>query len=67
MSSDNVIHLAFRSPLNDTSNTETLACGNCKNKAWTAVYEATGDGFPRLKCTNCGTSGGLFGWVDNTR
>ena len=66
MTDDNVIHLAFRSPLSDTSSTETLACGTCKNKAWTAIYEAAGNGFPRLKCTNCGMSAGLFGWVGET-
>lgn len=58
-----VVHLAFRNPDLDTSSQETLACGFCKNKAWTVIYEAAGNGFPRLKCTCCAADGGLFGWM----
>ena len=60
-----VVFLAHRNPDAKTAGTEALACGNCQNKAWTAIYEASGDGFPRLRCTCCGWDGGRFGWVDN--
>lgn len=60
-----VIFLAHRNPDAKTTSTETLACGNCQNKAWTAIYEASGDGFPRLRCTCCGWDGGRFGWVND--
>ena len=60
----NVVFLAHRNPNIDTTSTEILACANCKNKTWKAVYEASGDGFPRLSCVICGTDGGRFGWVN---
>lgn len=60
-----VVFLAHRNEEYKTTSTEILACGNCGNKTWLAVYEAKGDGFPRLKCTCCGTSGAHFGWVSD--
>lgn len=61
-----VVFLAHRneSGTTDTSRIEVLSCGTCKNKAWMVVYEASGDGFPRMRCTCCGTDGGRFGWVN---
>jgi hypothetical protein len=59
-----VIHLAFRNPDVETSSQEVLSCGTCKNKTWVAVYEASGNGFPRLKCAACSQDAGHFGWVD---
>lgn len=63
---DRVIFLAHRNPNAKTTSTEALACGNCQNKAWSAIYESGGDGFPRLRCTCCGWDGGRFGWVHET-
>jgi len=59
-----VIHLAHRNDSTDTDFVEYLACKNCKNKTWIALYEQACRGFPRLKCACCGQDGGLFGWVD---
>ena len=65
MADSKVVFLAHRNPDAQTTITEALACGNCQNKAWTAIYEARGDGFPRLRCTCCGWDGGRFGWVSS--
>lgn len=62
--SEKVVFLACRSDSVRTSSSETLACGNCGNKAWTVLFEAKGEGFPRLSCTCCGWDGGRFGWLD---
>ena len=60
---ETVVFLAHRNDECKSTSTETLSCGNCNNKAWTVIYEAKGDGFPRLACTCCGWDGGHFGWV----
>jgi len=61
--SGRVIFLAHRNDSCVTSSQETLACGNCGNKAWTVLYEPKGARFPRLRCTCCGFDGGHIGWV----
>jgi hypothetical protein len=67
MTTEKVVFLAHRNDALKTSISETLACGNCNNKAWTVVYEAKGDGFPRLVCTCCGFDGGHFGWTEEKK
>ena len=57
-----VIFLAARNDRTDTSTIEVLSCKTCGNKAWTVVYES-GSQFPQMRCTCCGTDGGVFGWV----
>lgn len=64
---EKIVFLAHRNPDAKTSGLDVLACGNCKNKAWTAIYEESGNGFPRLSCTCCSWDGGLFGWVIDDR
>ena len=64
--SEKVVFLSDRNKELGVSADGVMACGNCKNKAWTVVYEDSGNGFPRLKCTCCGFDGGRFGWLDLT-
>lgn len=61
-----VIFLAHRNtnPKVTTDTVELLSCGTCHNKTWRAIYEASGEGFPRLVCAACGQDGGKFGWIN---
>lgn len=61
---NNVVFLAHKNEATKETKTSILTCGTCDNKAWTGIYDAKGDGFPRLRCTACGTEGGVFGWVE---
>lgn len=60
---EKVVFLAHRNSKLPTDITEFLACSNCHNKSFSAVYENS-DSFPKLKCGACGASLGHFGWVD---
>lgn len=61
-----VVFLAHRNDSGaDTTSLEVLACKTCKNKTWMAVYEASGNGFPRMRCACCGQDAGHFGWVND--
>lgn len=62
-----LIRLTSHNDAVETTSQEVLSCGTCKNKTWIAVYEATGEGFARMKCAVCGESAGHFGWIDAAR
>jgi len=66
MTTDNkVVFLAFRTPETKTDVEEILACNNCKNKTYVAVYREGADSFPQLQCAACGSIAGKFGWVES--
>lgn len=59
--SDNVIHLAFRSPHVEPDTMAFLACGHCRNKTFT-LTEDRPNSFPLMRCAACGQHMGRMGW-----
>lgn len=59
---DNVIHLAFKSPHATEDTMAFLACGVCHNKTYTLTEDTPGD-FPLMRCAACGQHMGRMGWA----
>jgi DNA-directed RNA polymerase subunit RPC12/RpoP len=59
---DNVIHLAFRSPHVEDDERALLACKNCRNKTFLMVRDKV-DWFPLMQCSACGQHLGRMGWA----
>jgi hypothetical protein len=59
--SDNVIHLAFKSPHCEPDTMAFLSCKACKNKTYTLVEDRLYD-FPLMRCAACGQHMGRMGW-----
>lgn len=62
---DKVVFLAFRNKNTESTHTENLTCGQCKNMTFEA-YHLGNQGFPILACCVCGSRIGYFGWVDES-
>jgi hypothetical protein len=62
MASDNVIHLAFRSPHVEDDTMAFHACKVCRNKTFTLTADKPGD-FPLMRCAACGSHIGRMGWA----
>lgn len=60
--SDNVIHLAFRSPHVDDDSCAMMACKNCRNKTFLMLMDQM-DTFPMMKCAACDQHIGRMGWT----
>lgn len=60
---DKVVFLAHRKPELPTEVTEIIACKNCRNKTYKAVYCHGMQRFPSLQCVACGEALGFFGWI----
>lgn len=59
--SDNVIHLAFKSPHVTDDTMAFLACKLCRNKTYTLIIDKP-DYFPLMKCAACDQHMGRMGW-----
>lgn len=59
---DNIIHLAFKSPHVEDGELQMLACNYCRNKTYTLSLDRI-DGFPLMKCAACGQHMGRMGWA----
>lgn len=59
--SGNVIQLQLKSPHTTDDQRGLIACGNCRNKAYTLIDDRPGD-FPLLQCCACGAHIGRMGW-----
>jgi hypothetical protein len=59
---DNVIHLAFKSPHATEDTMAFLACGVCHNKTYTLTEDTPGY-FPLMRCAACGQHMGRMGWA----
>jgi hypothetical protein len=60
--SDNIIHLAFKSPHVVDDTMAFFACVVCRNKTYTLTEDRPGD-FPLMKCAACGQHMGRMGWA----
>jgi hypothetical protein len=60
--SENVIHLAFRSPHVEDDERAMLACKNCRNKTYLLICDKL-DTFPLMQCGACGMHMGRMGWA----
>lgn len=60
--SDNLIHLAFRSPMVEEDQRSLLACATCKNKTFRVVVDQPGT-FPLMECAACNQHIGRMGWA----
>lgn len=58
---DNVIHLAFKSPHMVDDAMSFVACRECRNKTYTLVEDKPGH-FPLMRCAACGQHMGRMGW-----
>lgn len=59
--SDNVIHLAFKSPHVEEDMMAFLACKHCKNKTYTLTLDQM-ENFPLMRCAACSQHMGRMGW-----
>ncbi len=60
---EKVVFLAFRNDKLVEDQRDLLACGTCRNKAFSVVYQGQ-DKWPLLQCTACGFHLGNIGWAD---
>jgi NMD protein affecting ribosome stability and mRNA decay len=58
---DNVIHLAFKSPHMVDDTMSFIACRECLNKTYTLIEDKPGH-FPLMRCAACGQHMGRMGW-----
>lgn len=62
--SDNVVHLAFRSPHVERDTMAFHSCKVCRNKTFTLVEDRV-PGFPLMRCACCGQHVGRMGWAND--
>lgn len=60
---DNIIHLAFRSPHVEEDVMAFVACKACRNKTYTLTEDKAGD-YPLMRCAACGAHIGRMGWAE---
>lgn len=59
---ENVIHLAFKSPHVVDDQRAMIACKECRNKTFLLVEDRVGD-FPLMQCAACNQHIGRMGWA----
>lgn len=66
MSEDKVVYLAFNNRNTVVDGRDLIACGYCKNKAFSLVFQGA-QAFPKLQCTACEQYMGAIGWADEAQ